>query len=202
MIFKFQDSTGREINAADWLRIWSSLYPEGDYAGYEELIDKHTTLSSTDFESVGRWKDAAGSKAKWKPNTASVAYLVWMQAASELPVCPDEGHLHSFLLDWSERAYVDQFKAKAVTKRFGLSRATTLLHFLSGGRYPIFDSRVRRALARLRSAPAANTVDWYESSYCPMLTQIAAACGTNDLRMVDKALFSYGERTLPFEDRG
>lgn len=201
MTLNFRNSSGRQIAGAEWLRVWSSLYPEGNYAGYEQLIAKHGTLSSSDLEQVGRWKDAARSDAKWKRNTASVAYLVWMQAASEIPVSPDDDTLLNFLNDWSERVYVDEFGEKSATKRFGLSRATTLLHFLSGGRYPIFDSRVRRALGRLIDAPIRNTANWYTSSYCPLLADIASACGTTDLRTVDKALFSYGGRDMPFENQ-
>jgi hypothetical protein len=126
-----------------------------------------------------------------------VAYTIWRQAAKDLPVCPDESHVAGFLADWSERKYMDHFKSGIVQKRFGLSRATTLLHFLSGGRFPIFDSRVRKAMTRLLGSRVPNTVHWYLDSFCPLVLEIAALCGTEDLRMVDKALFSYGGRSLP-----
>ncbi len=116
-----------------------------------------------------------------------------MQTASELPKCPEESRVADFLDDWSDREYTDPVK-----KRFGLARTTTLLHFISGGRFPIFDSRVRRAMARLLNSRVPNTVSWYLDSYCPLFSEIAALCGTKDLRMVDKALFAYGDRTLPF----
>jgi hypothetical protein len=179
------------------LRVWSALYPTQDYSGYEELIAKHRCLSPADVERIGRWKDGARSDGKWKPNVASVAYPIWMQAASELPVCPKDDRAAEFLSDWSERKYVDRYRAMPVEKRFGLSRATTLLHFISGGRFPIFDSRVRKAMTRLLDSRVPNTVCWYLESYCPLFLEIAALCGTTNLRLLDMALFSYGGKTLP-----
>lgn len=197
---RFRDVNGKDIDAQPWLAIWSQRYPENDYSGYEQLIAKHEQFSPQDIEQIGRWKDAANTATKWKPNTASVAYSVWMQAAAELPTCPsNDAGIAEFLTNWSERSYIDQFQMKAVTKRFGLSRASTLLHFLSGGRYPIFDSRVRRALARMLGTTVPNSVEWYLQSYCPVVDQIAIECGTSDLRLVDKALFSYGGKTEMWE---
>ena len=43
-----------------------------------------------------------------------------------------------------------------------------------------------------------NTVSWYLDSYCPLIVELAALCGTADLRTMDKALFSYGAKKLPF----
>ena len=37
-----------------------------------------------------------------------------------------------------------------------------------------------------------NEVPWYLDFYCPLIKEIAALRGTEDLRTVDKALFSYG----------
>lgn len=117
-----------------------------------------------------------------------------MQAARELPKCPEQKNLETFLDDWSGRTYTDIFDKKSVEKRFGLSRSSTLLHFLSGGRFPIYDSRVRTAIARLctRSLPP-NSVRWYLDSFLPLFSRLATACDTtNDLRALDKALFAYG----------
>jgi hypothetical protein len=117
-----------------------------------------------------------------------------------LPKCPDESGVAVFLEDWSSREYRDVFKNGSRKKRFGLSRATTLLHFISGGRYPIFDSRVKTALARLLGRPKlSDTVRSYLDSYIPLFKELADHCETNDFRMLDKALFSYGaldERTF------
>src|ERR1700686_291859 len=78
-------------------------------------------------------------------------------------------------------------------KRFGLSRATTLLHFIRGGRFPIFDSRVVVAITRLSGLPAEYTVRWYVDKCCQMFSELAAACGSlDDVRAVDRALFCYG----------
>src|ERR1700682_1891342 len=106
----------------------------------------------------------------------------------------------AFLEDWSNRAYTDIFKNGPRKKHFGLSRATTLLHFVSGGLYPIFDSRVRTAIARLLDHPELpGTISSYLDSYLPLFKELAGRCETDDLRMLDKALFSYGaleERTF------
>ena len=102
----------------------------------------------------------------------------------------------AFLDGWSSRTYTDVFPNKSVEKRFGLSRATALLHFISGGRYPIFDSRVRKAVARLlNSTELPKTVSCYLHSFLPLFKELADCCGCDTmgrLRMLDKALFSYG----------
>jgi len=196
--FRFRSSDGRDIAPEEWLRMWADQYPSTDYAGYCELIAKHKSLSAADFVQIGKWKDGAKTEGKWKANVASVAYRIWMMAASELPKCPEESRVADFLDDWSDRKYTDEYAIGSVEKRFGLSRTTTLLHFISGGRFPIFDSKVRRAMTRLLNSRVLNTVRWYLDSYCPLFSEIAALCGTEDLRMVDMALFSYGDGTLPF----
>ena len=43
-------------------------------------------------------------------------------------------------------------------------------------------------MTRLLNSPVPNTVGWYLDSYCPLFSEIAALCGTQDLRMVDEAL--------------
>src|SRR5262249_54953507 len=157
----------------------------------DDLIAKRGSLSSADFVRIGKWKDAASTPAKWKANVASVAFDIWMVAASERPKSPHENSVEKFLHDWSERKYTNRFATGTVEKRFGLSRATTLLYFISGGRFPIFDSRVRRAVKRLRDADVPNTARAYVDSYCPLFSEIATRCHSKDVRMVDQALFSY-----------
>ena len=198
--FRFRSSDGDDIEPQEWLRVWAERYPLHNYAEYGELILKHKSLSAADFVQIGKWKDGAKTEGKWKANVASVAYPIWMLAASELPKCPRGSDVADFLDDWSERKYTNEHADGAVEKRFGLSRATTLLHFISGGDFPIFDSRVRRAMTRLLNSPVPNTVPWYLDSYCPLFSEVAALCGTEDLRMVDKALFSYGGRILQFSN--
>ena len=199
--FRFRSLDGSDIAPQEWLRVWSGRYPSNDYAGYSELIAKHKSLSGSDFALIGRWKDAAKTEARWKPNVASVAYLIWIQAAAELPRCPEDDDVAEFLDDWSGRRYTDEYVSLRRGKHFGLSRATTLLHFISGGHFPIFDSRVRRAMARLLPFGIPNTVRAYLDSYRPLFSEIADACGAEDVRMVDMALFSYGDRILPFSSR-
>ncbi len=186
----------------EWLREWADRYPSKDYpeSEYSELIANYKSLSAEDFIRIGKWKDAARTEGEWKPNVASVAYEIWMQAAQESPKCPEENEVEAFLDDWSRRTYMDVFPNKSVEKHFGLARATTLLHFVSGGHFPIFDSRVRTAIARLcGSSPPPNTVRWYLDSYRQLFLDVAALCGTKDRRMLDKAFFSYGSsEKLPF----
>lgn len=178
----------------EWLRVWAARYQGYDEQEYEDLIAKHKSLSAQDFVRIGKWKDGATTELQWKPNVASVAYLTWMQAAQELPKRPEVTDAAAFLDDWSGRTHTDVFPNKSVEKRFGLSRATTLLHFISGGSFPIFDKWVRTAIARLcNSRLPPNTTGWYLDSFCPLFSELATLCETEgDLRKLDKALFSYG----------
>jgi hypothetical protein len=169
--------------------MWVSLYPPNKYEGYSELIAKHKSFSAADFVQIGKWKDAAKTEGRWKPNVPRVAYRIWMLAASELPKCPEQSGVAEFLDYWSNRKYTDEYESGPREISFGLSRATTLLHFISGGRYPIFDSRVRRALARLLdSRVPPKTVPWYLGSYCLLFSEIAALCRAEDLRAGQGAL--------------
>jgi hypothetical protein len=191
------------VPPALWLKQWSSLYPM--LAGYDEdeyrdLIRRHETLTDADFERIGRWKDDATSDAKWKPNIASVAFEIWMKAAAQLPREPRPDLVAQFLDHWSELSYQDQYQnGKRRTKRFGLSRASTLLHFVSGGKYPIFDSRVITALAYILGKEPPYTIRWYLDFFCGIIAAMADSCGTNDLRAVDQALFCYGAFLSPFQ---
>lgn len=177
--------------------LWARSY-DRDEMEYEDLISRHTALSAQDFEKIGQWKDAALKEGKavtgkWKPNVASVAYAIWMQAASELPKSPSDPHgAAKFLQDWSERKYTDTYKdGGRREKRFGLSRASTLLHFVSGARYPIFDSRVKTALEDLTAGSLDNTVEVYLETVCPVVAEIEKQCQAKP-RSVDNALFEYG----------
>ena len=170
------------------------MYPaDYDEAEYRDLINRSREFSPADYERIGKWKDNAQSISRWQPNVASVAYEIWMLAAKERPRCPVDDGKGEFLSEWSERLYQDEYKngTKRV-KRFGLSRASTLLHFISGGRYPIFDSRVVTAVLRLLDSRVDYSVASYVNSYCHVFQQIADLCGATDLRTVDEALFSYG----------
>ena len=126
----------RDSTAREWLRVWSGLYQADDDTEYSDLIAtaKRKSLSAEDFIRIGKWKDNAKAAAKWQPNVASVAYLIWKQAARELPKCPDESEVEAFLNDWSNRTYTDKLPDRSVTKHFGLSRATTLLHLVLSDR--------------------------------------------------------------------
>jgi hypothetical protein len=199
--FRFRSPDGRDITPEEWLGIWAALYPTSKYgAEHNKLITEHEPHSAAYIVRIGRWKDAAEADSKWKLDVASVAYQIWMNAASEPPRCPNESQVSDFLQDWSERKYVNNYESGAREMRFGLSRATTLLYFISGGRFPIFDSRVRKAMTRLLSSAIPNKVRYYVDSYCPLFLEITALCAAGNGRMVDKALFSYGGRIGQFED--
>jgi hypothetical protein len=191
--FKFKILVMRDSTPQEWLREWA-VRPRFDETEYRDLIANYKSLSDEYLVRIGRWKDDANTEGRWKANVASVAYQIWMQAAQELRKCPEESEVEVFLDNWFRRLYTDVFPNKSVKKCFGLARATTLLHFLSGGRFPIFDKWVRTAIARLcNSRLPPNTVRWYLDSFCPLFTELAVLCETEgDLRMLDKALFSYG----------
>jgi len=125
---------GKDLAPAQWPRVWVARYPAGKCdVEHEPMIPKFRSLSSVDFERIGRCEDAATADAKWKPNVASVAFQIWMQAATARPKCPNSARAGDVLLDWSERKYTDQIASRTVRKRVGPFRATTLLYFLSRG---------------------------------------------------------------------
>jgi hypothetical protein len=99
--------------------------------------------------------------------------------------------LRFFLENWSNREFTDVSKRGPVKKHFGRSRATTLLHFLSRGRYPIFDARVRTSIARLGHPEPPYTLSSYIDS-CVLLKDLMHRCGAKDFRELDKSLFSFG----------
>jgi hypothetical protein len=197
--FRFLYPEWREIEPSAWLAHWAGRYDGEDNAEYFALITKQGKLSSDDFEQVGRWKEGClkPSHGSWKTGTPK-GYDIWMQAKAEAPDCPEQSGLAGFLEYWKEKTFVAGKKGELVLRyRFGLSRATTLLHFVSGGRYPILDSRVATALSRLGS-PIEETIDGYLNCFCPLFSEIAAVCGVSGmegLRKLDNALFSYGSDT-------
>ena len=92
-------------------------------------------------------------------------------------------------------------------KRFGLPRAVVILHMRDPDRFPLFDSRTLRAANRLTGgawatfrypsaqAASAQSADWYLTAWRVLVRHIAREAGA-DLRTVDKALFSYGDKGL------
>src|SRR5205823_2829521 len=152
---------------------------------------------------VGQWKEQCWppNLGRWTSGTPA-AYDVWMQVKEELRTRPHEDTLESFLTHWSDKSFVVGKKedAQPRKRRFGLSRATTLLHFITGGDYPIMDAIVVKALARLGS-PVSNTEEasGYLNSFCPLFSELAHMCGvagTAGLRRLDNALLMYGSADL------
>ena len=188
--FKFLNQEASEIEPGVWLDCWAARYEDGDNKLYFDLIAKQGRLSGDDFELIGKWKEGClkPDHGSWKTGTPK-AYDVWMLAKAELPKCPEEDAVADFLRDWSERTFA---AGKEKPYRFGLSRSTTLLHFISGGRYPILDSNVDSAMTRLGSPL---DICGYLHCFCPLFSKIASACGvsgTEGLRKLDNALFMYG----------
>ena len=197
------------IEPHTWVRRWAALclLMKKDRIDvnrvHKELIDKAGRLSGNHLELVGRWKESclAESNDRWKSKTP-VAYDTWMLAKTELPKCPAKERVAEFLEVWSAKKFaagVDKKKGHVLQKRFGLSRSTTLLHFISGGDYPILDSNVQTAMARLGS-PIQDGIEAYLNSFCPLFSELAVASGvsgTEGLRMLDNALFQYGATDFP-----
>src|SRR5579863_7673496 len=95
--FRFQVLEMRASTPQEWLRVWAGRYGGYDEKEYRDLIEKHKSLSAGDFRRIGKWKDGVTTEKQWKPNVASVAYLMWERAAEELPKCPEEGGVAVFL---------------------------------------------------------------------------------------------------------
>ena len=114
--------------------------------------------------------------------------------ARAMPTCPGEERVAEFLTEWSERKAKYKCRdGRVLEKKFGLSRTTTLLHFLSGARYPIFDSRVETAVKGLTGRRVDRTsLSDYEQVVRPLVAEIVWQGHTEDLRQVDRALFAYG----------
>jgi hypothetical protein len=197
--FSFQLTGARSCNAREWLDHWERKYPSEKYdeKKYDYLIGRVGVLSSEDLILLGRWKDAAWSEKKWRPNVAMVAFPAWMDVSKELlGFRIDQTSPEEFLNKWSERSYPDtSSRSPDGKKHFGLPRATTLLHFISAGKFPIYDSRVRTAVRRLCNARALDDVESYLNFYIPIFGQLVNVCGAS-LRSVDKALHAYGGRSV------
>jgi hypothetical protein len=85
--FDFRLENGHSCDAVHWLSEWEPKYKSTKYdeGQYQTLIGKAGILSTEDFLKIGRWKDAAHSDNKWRPNVASVAYVAWHDASVALP---------------------------------------------------------------------------------------------------------------------
>jgi hypothetical protein len=197
--FKSRYPEWREIDPAAWVEFWAGRYDGGDNDQYFALIEKHGRLSGEDLELAGRWKEDClkPGNGRWKAGTPR-AYEVWVAAKADPPECPPKDGIAQFLKNWSDRTFAAGMRnGRVLQHRFGLSRSTCLLHVISGGQYPIFDSRVATAMARLGS-PVEESIVGYLNSFCARFSQLASLCGvsgTVGLRKLDNALFSYGAET-------
>lgn len=210
--FTFKDSNGTEDSSENWVNDWSKQYDERNSkrypdSVYEYLVKKAGRMDIKDICVLGAWKDAALKKGcdrdfdpksdklfsgRWKRNAASVARKIWEDAAKELggDNKPDiAGDPSKFLSNWSRKVY----RQHGVKKHFGLSRSSALLHFLSGGRYPILDSRVEKAIGKLG---VQYDVACYVNCFVSLFNELASKCNAKssiEQRRVDKALFAYSD---------
>lgn len=84
-----------------WLAAWAAKYDDSasfDEDEYTQLIGlaQQNGLPAKYFERVGRWKDSANIDRRWKPNVASVAYIVWLQAEAEQPLSSERASCELF----------------------------------------------------------------------------------------------------------
>jgi hypothetical protein len=190
--------TWRGVGPAIWVDLWARLYDDSDELVYFELMKKHVsqgTLLCGDIELVGRWKEGClkADHGGWKPRTPR-AFEIWMRADAKPPQCPKSSdEIIAFLNIWAKQRFLAANKDDRM-KSFGLSRATTLLHFISGGRFPILDSNVANAM-KLLGMPIDETSESYVTEFCRLFSELANDCGVSGLRglrKLDNALFSYG----------
>ena len=209
--FNFLSPGGSAITPEEWVNDWSKKFPRPSDRLYDYLVRKASKMTSDDLRILGAWKDGALEKSvfsgegqfdpnntkysfngKWKPSAASVAFETWETIAEELGGNMQDGYPpdpEEFLRKW------EQERAGAKAKRFGLSRATSLLHFISGGRYPIFDKNVRRGMHLLTGTTVEYTLEWYSGGFRKLFSELAreCKCETNP-RKVEMALFAYGKK--------
>jgi hypothetical protein len=197
MDFNFRVIQFREDSANNWLQAWAARYDlesdDFDKEKYEELIERKGNFSPDDYKTMGWWKDNVRSEGRWKENVALVAYRIWTAQDTLMLRCPDELGIRDFLDTVSQMEYTDQYASGPRTKQFGFSRATTILHFLSVGMYPIFDSRVAIAVLHISDLrPRKDGSLWYVERFLPYYHSLASECQTSNQRQLDKALFTYG----------
>jgi len=195
---RFKVLVMRDSSAEEWLRAWSALYGDesnSDEKEYRDLILEHQVRPTRYYERIGQWKDSA-TGGRWSPTAESVAYQVWKLAERKRPTCPSDNEVRTFLDFWTKEECHFQRSSRTITKHFGVPRSATLLHFLSGGRWPIYDSRANRGVACLLGQDESEiSVENYLNFYCPVFKEIAALCGTEkNRRELDRALLMFGAR--------
>jgi hypothetical protein len=228
--FNFRSPSSQVVTGSHWLGTWSALFPSSKYSEnvYLELLDRGPELSDEGIEILGAWKDAALKSTslqnpsghlfgrvrvlfngKWNPGT-SCAYSSWQQIPSRLPTLKqqlDRQEYSRFLTDLAEMQYEKTARGGHLTEaRFGLSRATYVLHVFSRGNYPIYDRWTHCAMYQLTDGEYRgqrihkskhSQPTWYLENFVPFVREVASVCNAaNDqrgLRNVDKALFAYGK---------
>jgi hypothetical protein len=144
--FKFRYPEWTEVKPSAWIQKWAAVFLSDkvrakDDGVYKALMKKNGALAGDDFEQIGQWKvgclpkDDGEESKMWRPET-SAAYEVWMEAKQNPPRPANdvitEVFARQFLITWSEKTFKMKVRGgKQKAKRFGLSFATALLHFMS-----------------------------------------------------------------------
>lgn len=220
--FRFLSAAGQQTSPHQWLVDWSERFPSKKYpeSVYKYLVRRGPDIDRLDVLIMGWWKDAALDLAsvpiegdtnlvptqlrpkirRWKPEAASVHYDGWNWLANNLST------IQGIWFGGTEPArLLESLNERRGSRRFGLSRASFVLHVLSRGIYPIYDGNTHRGLYRLTRgtsyegrirASKQQDSNWYLQTFQMIVGQLQAACDC-DVRLLDKALFAYGARGTP-----
>jgi hypothetical protein len=221
-VFHCLSVTGEPLAVGQWVDLWASKYPAHRYSEevYRYLIQKGARLNSQDILLLGAWKDAALQRCRdnsgmgpfsgqyyrfnqrWSKDAASAAFEIWQLLSEKIS---EIKAIFEKLGKLTILKYGSSGKGGQVTKRFGLARASTLIHFLTSGKYPIYDSNVHKGIYGLTLgmfrgvripryfAGRGLTVAAYCDVFCPAVQELLLA-SDRTMRSVDRALFTYGSK--------
>lgn len=222
--FDFRSRNGAPLSSLEWQTEWASGFDAKRYPDEvcEELAARGAALPDGDFDVLGAWKDGVirrGGQRNfgkclvyftrgWKEN-AVCARTVWLSLASKrrgLEEFLDRRDYRSFLNQVADEQYLKAGRGGLSSARFGLSRATYILHVFSKARFPIYDRNTHRGISRLTHGyyngweirkMKSDDADWYLERFCAIIGDLQQQCGALEsasFRQVDKALFQYGKQ--------
>lgn len=144
----------------------------------------------------------------WKED-AVCARSVWLSLPRKRPELEEflkRRNYRSFLSQVADKRYVKACKGGLKYARFGLSRATYILHVFSKAQFPIYDSNTHLGICLLTHGyyndweiqrTKSDDPGWYLERFCAIIGDLQQQCAANGsafLRDVDKALFQYGKQ--------
>ena len=183
-------------------------------------------LLASDFDFLGAWKDGALKKSiphkglkfgdcwvsfsgKWSEVAASsCAYQVWQrlpQTRESLARYLDRGEHREFLAHLARQSYRKASRGGITDAKFGLSRATYVLHIFSSAEFPIYDNNTHAGAHALTQGRFEGQIipktkvdnpEWYLRTFCRIVQDLQEACQATDIssrRAVDQALFCCGK---------